>query len=101
MEAVIDRKTQKIHHMTEEHKKLRDTIKSKERTIERFSGDLYNLVNNQQLDVREWPREIKRMYQEYVKQDEVVSKEDQGSMGELDRQMKLMERKIRTLAMKG
>jgi len=87
--------------MTEEQKKLKDTIKNKERFIERFSGDLYNLVNNQQLDIREWPREIKRMYQEYVKQDEVVSKEDQGSMGELDRQMKLMERKIRTLAMKG
>jgi len=87
--------------MTEEQKKLRDTIKTKERFIEKFTGDLYNLVNNQQLDVREWPREIKKMYHDYVKKDDVVTKEDQQSMGELDRQMKLMERKIRTLAMKG
>eukprot|EP00746_Dinoflagellata_sp_MGD_P164664 gnl/MRDRNA2_/MRDRNA2_93427_c0_seq1.p1 gnl/MRDRNA2_/MRDRNA2_93427_c0~~gnl/MRDRNA2_/MRDRNA2_93427_c0_seq1.p1 ORF type:complete len:1327 (-),score=290.79 gnl/MRDRNA2_/MRDRNA2_93427_c0_seq1:168-4148(-) len=101
METVIEQKTQKIHHMTEEQKKLRDTIKSKERIIEKFSSDLYNLVNNQQLDIREWPREIKRMYHEYVSKDDHVSKEDQQSMEELDRQMKLMERKIRSLAMKG
>merc|ERR1719428_1711962 len=42
------------------------------------------------------------MYREYVsKDDHVDSKEDQQSMEELDRQMKLMERKVRSLAMKG
>jgi chromosome segregation ATPase len=101
METTIERKNQSIRHMTDEQKKLRDAIKSKERIIERFSTDLYNLVNNNG-DIREWPREIKRMYHEYVKnQDEHVSKEDQQSMKELDRQMKLMERKIQSLAMKG
>jgi len=100
VEGHLEQKDQKISHLTSEGQRLRNTIKARDRIIERFTTDLYSLVNNQK-DIRLWPQEIRRMYHEHVQGDCGPTEEEQLPMEELQRQMRLMERKVSSLAVKG
>merc|ERR1719387_1450131 len=101
MESQLDTKDQKIQHLTAETNKLRNVVKQREQKIEKFNTDLYSLVNNQ-TDIRQWPSEIRKMYHEHVQGEKSAGGgEDKLPIEELQRQMRLMERKVTTLAVKG
>jgi len=101
MEGSLETKNQNIARLNNEMKRLQDTVKGRDRLIEQFSSDLLKIVDNP--DVREWPQFVKQMYHKYVLAGTGprASDKEEQAMEELDRQMKLMEKKIRSLALKG
>jgi len=104
LQANVEVKQQNIERLQGEVSKLADTVRARDRVAEQFRNDLMRVVENP--DLREWPGTIKVMYRRYVLEDKVAGKGDKGdqherTLEELDRQMRLMEKKIRSLAVKG
>jgi len=99
MEDAIDQKKQQIAFLASENERLKGTITEKDRLIGRFTDDLHGLITNQELDAREWPAEIRKMYHTHVRGE--VARQDRLPVEEIQRQMRLMERKTTSLAAKG
>lgn len=98
MESQIDQKKQHIDWLSSEEKKLQETIEEKDRTILRFTSDLNKLVTETP-DMRIWPREIRRMYHTHVLGERAA--QDRLPVEEVQREMRMMERKVNSLTVKG
>lgn len=95
--ALQDKETQ-VTELLGEGERLQETIKQRQRQIERFHCDLYQLVKEEQ-DVRNWPLCIKRIYRDHMNA-ECIAKDAENNipMEELRRQGKLMALKVSQLA---
>jgi len=98
MESDIEQKQQQIEFLKKETKQLRGKIKEKDTTVSRFTRDLHNLVTGD-IEIRCWPQEIRRIYHVHVCG--LTAKQDRLPIEEIQRQMRLMERKVTSLAAKG
>lgn len=101
MENTIKQQAQQITHQKDEGKKLRDQIRDKERLLSCFKTDLENIVKDPSMDTRKWPAAIRQMYQSHVIEEGPAQSDEQLPGEELQRQMRLLERKISTLASNG
>jgi len=98
-EDILSQRKQQINFLVSESKRLSARIAEKDRTIVRYTNDLHNLVTNPELDRKEWPAEIRRIYHVHVCGQNV--REDQLPIEEIQRQMRQMEGKVTTLTVKG
>eukprot|EP00747_Dinoflagellata_sp_TGD_P024616 gnl/TRDRNA2_/TRDRNA2_130676_c0_seq1.p1 gnl/TRDRNA2_/TRDRNA2_130676_c0~~gnl/TRDRNA2_/TRDRNA2_130676_c0_seq1.p1 ORF type:complete len:1115 (-),score=249.91 gnl/TRDRNA2_/TRDRNA2_130676_c0_seq1:22-3366(-) len=98
MEGVLDSKKQQIAFLTSENRELNEQVENCEKKIIRFRTDLHNLITEND-DVRKWPAEIRRLYHAHVCGH--TSRQDRLALEELQRQMRLMERKVTSLSVKG
>mmetsp|Transcript_99678 Transcript_99678/g.281376 ORF Transcript_99678/g.281376 Transcript_99678/m.281376 type:complete len:1328 (-) Transcript_99678:146-4129(-) len=97
IEATIDIKKQQIAVLTAEGQDLRAVITDKDRIITRFTDDLTSLVEDNR-ERKRWPREIRRMHQTYVLGE--ANREDRLPLEELQQKMRLVEKRVTTLATK-
>lgn len=98
MESQIDQKKQHIDWLSSEEKKLQETIEDKDRSILRYTSDLSKLVTETP-DMRIWPREIRRMYHTHVLGERAA--QDRMPVEEVQREMRMVERKVNSLTVKG
>jgi len=97
-EAAMHQKNLQYQRLLAELQSSQEVIKSRDKLISQFTTDLYRMVTV--TDLRDWPHNVKQLYQRYVRM-ENVTKPDTQSLEELDRQVKLMEKKIKMMGTKG
>lgn len=98
IEGQIDQHMQQIAFLRSEEKDLREEVSDKDRLITRFTEDLHSLVTKCH-DVKTWPEGIRKMYHTYVcKQTDT---DDRLPIEECQRNMRLLERQVASLAVKG
>jgi hypothetical protein len=100
MEIVLETKKGKIVKLSAEGERLRELVKKRDRKIDRFTSDLDALVQNEQ-DLRLWPRGLKTIYDEHVDPRNIIKDEDTSAMQEVQRQIAVMERKVKSLSAHG
>eukprot|EP00743_Colponemidia_sp_Colp-15_P006147 GILK01006607.1.p1 GENE.GILK01006607.1~~GILK01006607.1.p1 ORF type:complete len:1413 (-),score=360.36 GILK01006607.1:147-4334(-) len=99
LETVIEQKNQKIHRLSDDMKHVQEKVTDRDAFISRFTHDLTRTVTGK--EPREWPDELRRLYQTYVKKDAVEKpQKDPESVEEMERQIRYMERSISTLRMR-
>eukprot|EP00928_Gymnodinium_smaydae_P016296 TRINITY_DN16089_c1_g3_i1.p1 TRINITY_DN16089_c1_g3~~TRINITY_DN16089_c1_g3_i1.p1 ORF type:complete len:1339 (+),score=371.05 TRINITY_DN16089_c1_g3_i1:174-4190(+) len=97
VEAQIQQKRHEATRLQTEGQDLREVLKGKDAIIGRFCEDLRSLVLKQE-DLRLWPAEIRRIYHVYVCG--YVDHEARLPLEESQRQMRVLERRVTSLAMK-
>lgn len=96
LEEKIDQRRQHAGILTQESKSLKDQLAELDSHIYRFRSDVHTLVT--QKDLKEWPKEIRRLYHTHV--DEEVRVHQRLPMEEMMRQMRVVERRVAGLAAK-
>jgi hypothetical protein len=97
MVSVLQQKDARIKELQEEGEQLRGVINARQRRIDRFHSDLYDLVQKEQ-DIRCWPEAMLDIYRDHVNLDSIAKdSENAVPMGELRSHTKLMERKVSQL----
>eukprot|EP00930_Biecheleria_cincta_P038198 TRINITY_DN26248_c0_g2_i1.p1 TRINITY_DN26248_c0_g2~~TRINITY_DN26248_c0_g2_i1.p1 ORF type:complete len:1316 (+),score=276.63 TRINITY_DN26248_c0_g2_i1:26-3973(+) len=98
LEGQIEQRKQQVALLTAEASELRYQVQEKDATIFRFMNDVNNLVTKQK-DLKKWPQEIRRLYHTHVCNDE--RGRVRLPLEEMQRQMRVVERRVATLANKG
>lgn len=99
LEHELEARSQRIAALSSDLKKQQLAGADKAALIRKFTDDLYNLVDK--VETRRWPEAIRALYHEYVAQERSrFTQEDLDSMAELERQMRLMEKKVTALSMR-
>lgn len=97
MERELAQKKQHLTQLQQDGKELKEVIAEKDRFITRYTYDLYGLVHGGE-EERKWPQDIRRMYHSFVNDDRVG--EDRIPLENMQRQMKQVERRVASLAVK-
>lgn len=101
MEDKIAEKALRITELGQEAARLRGVLNQRERTIYRFTNDLHSLTM-EETDARQWPKRIRKIYREHMDPSHLPEDiEESPPAIEMNRQIKNMERKAQTLAVKG
>lgn len=98
LEGQIEARKQQVALLTKEASELRYQVQEKDAAIFRFMNDVNNLVTKQK-DLKKWPQEIRRLYHTHVCNDE--RGQVRLPLEEMQRQMRVVERRVATLANKG
>mmetsp|Transcript_74009 Transcript_74009/g.130742 ORF Transcript_74009/g.130742 Transcript_74009/m.130742 type:complete len:1319 (-) Transcript_74009:59-4015(-) len=98
LEGQLEGKKQAAAALTTEGNDLRERIAEKDGMIFRFTNDVHNLVTKQK-DLKMWPKEIRRLYHTHVCNDQ--HSQERLPLEEMQRQMRVVERRVTTLAAKG
>eukprot|EP00927_Polykrikos_kofoidii_P065799 TRINITY_DN61515_c0_g1_i1.p1 TRINITY_DN61515_c0_g1~~TRINITY_DN61515_c0_g1_i1.p1 ORF type:complete len:1359 (-),score=254.25 TRINITY_DN61515_c0_g1_i1:218-4294(-) len=95
LEDQMEQKTHQIMILNAEGKELQSTIKEKDLVISSFTLDLHRLVTDQS-DLQKWPQEVRHLYHTHVHGH--LNRDDRPPLEDLQQQMRLMERRVTTLA---
>jgi len=98
LEGQIEQQKTAAAVLSTEGSGLLERIEEKDAMIFRFTNDVNNLVTNQK-DLKMWPKEIRRLYHTHVCNDR--HSEERLPLEEMQQQMRVVERRVTTLAAKG
>ena len=100
MEYALHSKKQKIQQQSAEMKKYIEAKESSEAVVKKFTNSLYEMVEG--CEIKQWPDRVKVMYQEFVTDAgrTPAAAVKNPAMLEMHRQMRLMDKKMRTLTLK-
>lgn len=96
LEEKIDSRRQHAAILTQEAKGFADRLAELDTHIYKFRSDVHTLVT--QTDLQEWPKEIRRLYHTHVCED--VQGNQRLPLEEMMRQMRVVERRVTSLAAK-